>query len=60
VVRRDGATVTADDLRHWAANQIERFKLPDAIHFYHALPAGRTGKADGQAAIAAILADLPQ
>jgi long-chain acyl-CoA synthetase len=55
VVRREGTQVSAEDLRAWAADRIERFKIPDAIHFRDALPLGRTGKADRQAAIEAIL-----
>jgi acyl-CoA synthetase (AMP-forming)/AMP-acid ligase II len=46
VVRRAGATVTEAELRAWASERIERYKLPDAIHFHDALPLGRTGKAD--------------
>ena len=31
-------------LRAWAAERIERYKLPDAFHIRNALPIGRTGK----------------
>ena len=54
VVRRAGATVTEAALRAWAGERIERYKLPDAIHFHDALPLGRTGKAD-RGAIAALV-----
>ncbi|MGN6572634.1 MAG: class I adenylate-forming enzyme family protein [Pseudolabrys sp.] len=49
IVRRDGA-LSEDALRDWASPQIERYKLPDAIHFVDTLPVGRTGKADRGAA----------
>jgi long-chain acyl-CoA synthetase len=49
VVRRDSA-LTEDALRDWARTRIERYKLPDTIHFVDALPVGRTGKADRAAA----------
>ena len=49
IVRRD-PRLTESDLRAWARERIERFKLPDAIHFVAALPVGRTGKADRAAA----------
>jgi acyl-CoA synthetase (AMP-forming)/AMP-acid ligase II len=54
VVRRPGATVTEAALRAWAGERIERYKLPDAIHFHDALPLGRTGKAD-RSAVAALI-----
>ncbi len=49
VVRRPGASVTEAALRAWAGERIERYKLPDTIHFHDALPLGRTGKADRSA-----------
>lgn len=49
IVRRD-PRLTESDLREWARERIERFKLPDAIHFVDTLPVGRTGKADRAAA----------
>jgi len=51
---RPGAEPTVDALRAWAAARIERYKLPDAIHFADALPLGPTGKAD-RAALARML-----
>ncbi len=44
VVAKPGADLTADALRSWAAERIERYKVPDAIHFRNALPTGSTGK----------------
>jgi long-chain acyl-CoA synthetase len=46
VVPRPGTSADADALRAWARDRVERFKLPDAIHFADELPLGRTGKAD--------------
>lgn len=46
VIPRQGARVTPEALRDWAAGRIERFKLPDRIHLGESLPIGRTGKAD--------------
>ena len=39
-------TLDEQELRAWAATQLERFKLPDAYHFGSELPTGRTGKVD--------------
>jgi long-chain acyl-CoA synthetase len=44
VVPKAGAAVTAEALRHWAADRLERYKVPDTIHFRDALPVGPTGK----------------
>jgi long-chain acyl-CoA synthetase len=49
IVRRDPA-LTKARLRDWARERLERYKLPDAIHFVDTLPVGRTGKADRGAA----------
>jgi long-chain acyl-CoA synthetase len=46
IVRRAGAKATEAELREWAAARLERYKLPDRIHFGTELPLGRTGKAD--------------
>lgn len=46
VVARPGASLNEAALRAWAAERIERYKLPDAFHIRDALPLGRTGKAD--------------
>jgi acyl-CoA synthetase (AMP-forming)/AMP-acid ligase II len=54
IVRRD-PRLTEGDLREWARERIERFKLPDAILFVDTLPIGRTGKADRAAARLATL-----
>lgn len=45
-VPRPGAVPTAEALHEWAKSRIERFKLPDCIHFATELPVGGTGKAD--------------
>ena len=49
IVRRD-PWLSESDLREWLRGRIERFKVPDAIHFVDTLPVGRTGKADRAAA----------
>jgi acyl-CoA synthetase (AMP-forming)/AMP-acid ligase II len=41
-----GAPLDPAALRSWASELVERFKIPDAIHFLDSLPVGRTGKAD--------------
>jgi len=46
IVQHPEKQTTTDVLRDWAANYLERFKLPDAIHFLDELPSGSTGKAD--------------
>src|SRR5262249_14506331 len=49
IVRRD-PSLSESDLREWSRERIERFKVPDGIHFVDTLPVGRTGKADRAAA----------
>ena len=49
VVQRRGRQTAPDALRAWAADYLERFKLPDAIHLVDELPSGSTGKADRRA-----------
>jgi acyl-CoA synthetase (AMP-forming)/AMP-acid ligase II len=49
-VRREGSSITASELREWLSRRVEKFKIPDMIHFVEALPAGATGKADRRAA----------
>jgi acyl-CoA synthetase (AMP-forming)/AMP-acid ligase II len=46
VVPQPGARLDQPALLAWASDKIEKFKLPDVIHFAAELPAGRTGKAD--------------
>ena len=46
IVPAAGASPRPQELRAWAASRLERYKLPDAIHFGSAIPLGRTGKAD--------------
>ena len=49
IVQRPGRQTAPDALRAWAADYLERFKLPDAIHLVDELPSGSTGKADRRA-----------
>jgi long-chain acyl-CoA synthetase len=49
VVPRDGAVVDEAGLLAWARERLDRYKLPDRIHFGRELPVGHTGKADRQA-----------
>lgn len=44
VVPRANAAPTPEGLRGWAAERIERYKVPDAIYVRDALPLGSTGK----------------
>lgn len=46
IVPQPGALLDQPALLAWASDKIEKFKLPDVIHFAAELPAGRTGKAD--------------
>jgi long-chain acyl-CoA synthetase len=57
VVLKPGAILTEPDLLTWASDKIERFKLPDAIHFCDAIPVGSTGKASRAAVRQFILAE---
>jgi len=53
-----GADARPAELRAWAAERLDRYKLPDAIHLGAAIPVGRTGKADRAALKTALLASL--
>jgi fatty-acyl-CoA synthase len=44
VKRKDGASVTADDLRTFCRDQIARYKIPRYIHFADQFPMTVTGK----------------
>ncbi|MBB5800268.1 acyl-CoA synthetase (AMP-forming)/AMP-acid ligase II [Saccharothrix ecbatanensis] len=46
VVPTGTSTSTPDDLRQWLSERVERYKVPDAIHFLDEIPTGTTGKAD--------------
>lgn len=46
VVARVGTTLDPQALRDWAAERLERWKLPDHVHVLADLPTGATGKAD--------------
>ena len=50
VVKRAGCNDTEQSMRDWAMSRIEKFKLPDAVHFCDVLPLGSTGKADRKTA----------
>ena len=49
VVARAGRALEPARLMAWAAERLERYKLPDEIHVLQELPAGGTGKADRSA-----------
>ncbi|MSO74194.1 MAG: AMP-dependent synthetase, partial [Alphaproteobacteria bacterium] len=49
VIPRATAVLDAELLRKWAKDRLDRYKLPDYIHFFEELPAGPTGKADRRA-----------
>ena len=49
IVQRSGRQTAPEALKAWAADYLERFKLPDAIHLVDELPSGSTGKADRRA-----------
>lgn len=49
IVRREGSQISSDDLKAWASEYLERYKLPDKIHFVKQLPLGNTGKVDRKA-----------
>jgi len=46
IIPRNAAEPSEDELRSWASQWLEKFKMPDVFHFGTALPLGRTGKAD--------------
>lgn len=56
VVLNPGVSLTEADLLQWASGKIERFKLPEKIHFCDALPVGNIGKANRAAVRQLILA----
>ena len=56
VVLNPGVSLAEADLLQWASGKIERFKLPEKIHFCDALPVGNTGKTNRAAARQLILA----
>ena len=61
VVPKPGAELTADALRRWAAERIEKYKVPDTIYFRDTLPLGPTGKVlrSGVARVAREMAGQP-
>lgn len=46
IIPHNDAEPSEDELRSWASQWLEKFKMPDVFHFGTALPLGRTGKAD--------------
>jgi long-chain acyl-CoA synthetase len=58
IVPRAGAHPAEDELRAWLAARLERYKVPDGIHFCDSLPVGATGKGDRRAAAGLIKASL--
>jgi len=46
IIPRLATAPAEDELRRWASQWLEKFKMPDVFHFGTALPLGRTGKAD--------------
>ena len=44
VVRRDGASLDADDVRRWVKERLARHKVPRDVDFLDALPRNPTGK----------------
>jgi long-chain acyl-CoA synthetase len=57
LVAKPGQNLDPERLQGWAAERIERYKLPDRIHVGEALPQGPTGKAD-RAALRRLLQGL--
>lgn len=49
IILRPGHQTAPATLKAWAADYLERFKLPDSIHLVDELPSGSTGKADRRA-----------
>ncbi|HKV91313.1 MAG TPA: class I adenylate-forming enzyme family protein [Candidatus Angelobacter sp.] len=49
VVPRAGIPLSKEELIEWGGLKLERYKLPDRIHFSDTVPVGKTGKADRQA-----------
>ena len=46
VVAGPNKQLTENDLMAWASLRLDRYKLPDRIHFADQVPVGRTGKSD--------------
>jgi len=44
VVRRDGANVTADEIKTWARDHMAAYKIPSEVEFVDSLPRSATGK----------------
>ena len=59
IVPREGARLDQARLIDWARERLDRFKLPDRIHFATELPLGRSGKADRATLRKLIQAETP-
>jgi long-chain acyl-CoA synthetase len=46
VVLREGSAVDSTELRTWLTARLDRYKVPDQIHFGTTIPQGGTGKDD--------------
>jgi len=49
IVLREGSQISSHDLKVWASEYLELYKIPDKIHFVKQLPIGNTGKVDRKA-----------
>jgi long-chain acyl-CoA synthetase len=59
IVPREGARLDQARLIDWARERLDRFKLPDRIHFAAELPLSRSGKADRATLRKLIQAKMP-
>jgi malonyl-CoA/methylmalonyl-CoA synthetase len=58
IVLREKSQTSSNDLKVWASEYLERYKLPDKIHFVKKLPIGNTGKVDRKALRRSIELDI--
>jgi long-chain acyl-CoA synthetase len=58
IVRKAGCELPEEAIRDWSRTRLEKFKVPDGVHFCDALPLGSTGKADRNSAAAYLAARL--
>ena len=49
IVLREESQISSHDLKVWASEYLERYKIPDKIHFVKQLPLNKTGKVDRKA-----------
>jgi acyl-coenzyme A synthetase/AMP-(fatty) acid ligase len=57
VVPKNAEAPSKQALIDWAKDRMDRFKLPDAVHYGEMLPLGPTGKADRTALRRSILGE---